>query len=176
MPVGSLKFRKRATSTMKSDERVRAHVRQATELIRTYEDRVPLPPLRFEALPMRTRIDAGGLRDLIQDVREILGVGPDDPIPHLIRAIERSGAIVIGQFRKFKSMTARPIGRVIRRDARSSVAAGESPGTASASATLMNSDIPFSINCRQVSPREAEAEANRFAGSLLFPDAVALEN
>jgi Zn-dependent peptidase ImmA (M78 family)/DNA-binding XRE family transcriptional regulator len=96
LPMGSLRFRKRATTPARDDERVRANVRQALEVVDRFTATVDLPPVRMRASPADEELDHDAIEVKALEVREWLGVGPLDPIPSVIRAIERAGVIVMG--------------------------------------------------------------------------------
>lgn len=175
MPAGSLKFRKLASSSKKSDERVRAHVRQATELVRTFESSVRLPPVRLQAAPLAATLTEHDIEEKALEARELLGVGPDDPIPHLIRAIERTGVVVIGSVQEIEKHDAAsywpsyPDGRPI-------ICCSKGlPGDRQRFSNAHELGHLILHTLRQIDHREAEAEANRFAGALLIPGEAARE-
>src|ERR1700681_2415098 len=100
LPKGSLRFRKRATATVRDDEKIRAHVRQAIEVIGDLEQKLPggahLPVVRVRPVTPDVEITDDFIEALALASREWLGVGPTDPIPNLTRAVERAGVTVIG--------------------------------------------------------------------------------
>lgn len=96
LPKGTLKFRKRAAGSARDDERVRAHVRHAIEVIERYDNRPEMPPVRIKPSTPDMAIQTEAIELLALDVREQVGVGPSDPIPNVIRAVERAGVVVIG--------------------------------------------------------------------------------
>lgn len=175
MPAGSLRFRKLASSTKRNDERVRAHVRQATELVRTYEPAVSLPPVRLQAVPLNAVITEGDIEEKALETREMLGVGPMDPIPHLVRAIERSGVVVIGSVQEIEKHDAAsywpsyPEGRPI-------ICCSKGlPGDRQRHSNAHELGHLILHTLRQTPPKMAEAEAHRFAGALLIPAEAARE-
>lgn len=96
MPMGSLRFRKRAGTPARDDERVRANIRQSLEVVERFSDIVNLPPVRIHALPAEATIDEDDIELKALEVREWLGIGPLDPIPSVVRAAERAGVVVMG--------------------------------------------------------------------------------
>ena len=96
LPIGSLRYRKRAAARVRDDERIRAHVRQTVEVLDDLKDKVPFVPIRVVPVASDVRVDDDYIEDLVIRCREWLGVGPYDPIPNLTRAIERAGVAVIG--------------------------------------------------------------------------------
>lgn len=175
MPSGSLRFRKYASSSKKDDERVRAHVRQATELVRTFESTVSLPPVRLKATPLGTVLQEEAIEQSALETRELLGVGATDPIPHLVRAIERTGVVVINSVQEIQRHDAAsywpsyPDGRPII------CCSKGMPGDRQRYSHGHELGHLILHTLRQISMKDAEAEANRFAGALLIPEEAARE-
>lgn len=96
LPEGSLRFRKRAASRKHEDETIRTHVRMAVEIIARLEKDVDVPLVRLDSVSRDAVIDDEGIERLAATTRERIGVGASDPIPNLIRAVERAGVTVIG--------------------------------------------------------------------------------
>lgn len=96
LPMGSLRFRRRAGTPARDDERVRANIRQALEVVDRFSATVDLPPVRMRASVADEEIDNDAIEVKALEVREWLGVGPLDPIPSVIRAVERAGVVVMG--------------------------------------------------------------------------------
>jgi Zn-dependent peptidase ImmA (M78 family)/transcriptional regulator with XRE-family HTH domain len=96
LPLGSLRFRKRANTPARDDERVRANIRQALEVFERFSVNANLPPVRMEASPAGGELTDDEIELKALEVREWLGVGPLDPIPSVVRAVERGGTVVIG--------------------------------------------------------------------------------
>jgi Zn-dependent peptidase ImmA (M78 family)/DNA-binding XRE family transcriptional regulator len=175
LPMGSLRFRKRATATLRDDERLRATVRQAVEVLNQLSPAFELPPVRIG----QVQRDFDGSDDAIEmlalEVREWLGLGQLDPVPSIVRSIERSGGIVIG--------TALPIDK---HDAVSFWAAetgrpvicfsrGFSGDHQRLSVSHELGHIVLHQTRSDIEPKQAEDEAFRFAAALLLPATVALE-
>src|SRR5207244_3867798 len=87
---------KRATARVRDDERIRAHVRQVIEVLDDVERIAAGPPVRIRPTASSETVDNDYIENLAVECREWLGVGSFDPIPNLIRAVERAGVAVIG--------------------------------------------------------------------------------
>lgn len=96
LPMGSLRFRKRASATQADDERVRAIVRQVLEVVGRLGPALDLPAVRVQSCAATEDVTADWIELTAIGVREWLGVGPSDPIPSVVRAVERAGVVVMG--------------------------------------------------------------------------------
>lgn len=172
LPEGTLRFRKRASSRKRDDETVRAHVKQAVEVLDRLEGMVRLPPVRIEPVMQSWQFDDDSIEEITAEVRERLGVGPVDPIPNLLRAIERAGIAVIGSAREIE-----------RHDAASywsDIAFGRplicySRGVPGDRQRFnLAHEVGHLVLHQARAPEDAEVEAHRFAGSLLLPREAAL--
>jgi Zn-dependent peptidase ImmA (M78 family)/transcriptional regulator with XRE-family HTH domain len=173
LPMGSLRFRKRATPA-RDDERVRANIRQALEIVDRFSATVDLPPVRLRASGAGEEIDSDAIEVKALEVREWLGVGPLDPIPSVVRAVERAGVVVMGSALEIERHDAvsfwspdslRPLicfSRVFSGDHKRLSVAHE------AGHLVLH-------RYRHVTAVQAENEAFRFAAALLFPATVAHE-
>lgn len=180
LPKGSLRFRKRLTAPVRDDERIRAHVRQAIEAISDLEERLPknvhVPTVRLRPVPSDVSITDDFIEDLAVQCRELLGVGPEDPIPNLTRAIERAGVTIIGSSQEIEKHEGAsywpdfPKGRPII-----CVSRGR-PGDRHR-LCLAHELGHFLLHQLQEDrdTREMEAQAFRFAGALLLPREAAFE-
>jgi len=169
LPRGTLKFRKRASSSARDDERIRAHVRQAVEVVSRFDNRPEVPPVRIVTAPREVARDPEFLELWAGDVRELLGVGPIDPIPNLVRAVERAGVIVIGSAVEIEKHDGAsfwpdyPVGRPII-----CVSRGV-PGDRQRFNVAHELGHLTLHQFGSMSPSDAEREAHRFAGALLVP-------
>ena len=168
-------YRRLARGTMKVARQVRAQVRQVVEIVQASEANLKLPPVVLE--PIRDVRDLAAIEAIADMVRANLGLSPDDPIPNLTRAVERAGILVVHLPGRMKdhdsyaswpdfSLGGRPVialtgGHPGDRD-RFNV--GHELGHLLLHTLRPNTD-----------PRQAEAEANRFAGALLLPRRSAAE-
>lgn len=174
MPMGSLRFRKRAGTPVRDDERVRANIRQALEVIERLSDVVNLPPVRIHALSAGETIDEDDIELKALEVREWLGIGPLDPIPSVVRAVERAGVVVMGSALEIE-----------RHDAVSFWSPDSQRPIICFSRGFSGDHNRLSVSheiahitlhqLRNVSPVQAESEAFRFAGAFLIPSTVARE-
>jgi hypothetical protein len=96
LPMGSLRFRKRASATLADDERVRAGVRQVLEIVNRLSPSLDLPPVRLRPAAASDEVTDEWIEMKALEVREWLGVGPVDPIPSVVRSVERAGVVVMG--------------------------------------------------------------------------------
>jgi Zn-dependent peptidase ImmA (M78 family)/transcriptional regulator with XRE-family HTH domain len=173
LPEGSLRYRKRASTTVRDDERFRGHVRQTIEFAGDLRRGLKLPPVRIE--PITVEHLAGDDIELIaNETRERMDVGPLDPIPNVIRGAERAGILVIGSSEQLDGHDGAsywpdyPTGQPVVCFTRGMVGDRQRFTVAHEIGHLrlhkMRPAIPT---------KEAEAEAHRFAGALLFPAAAA---
>ncbi len=170
LPTGSLMFRKQASSRRTDDERVRAHVRQAAELLEIFGDLPQLPPVRLTALePGTPLVDLDAVEDIAVSCREQLGIGRSDPIPNLVRAVERCGVVVIGSVTDIEKHGGAsfwpeyPFGRPIICVTRGM------PGDRQRFTTAHELGHLVLHQFKPPKPEVAEQQANRFAGALLLP-------
>jgi Zn-dependent peptidase ImmA (M78 family)/transcriptional regulator with XRE-family HTH domain len=176
LPKGTLKFRKRATSSARDDERIRAHVRHAIEIVERYDNRPEVPPVTIKPCSPERGVQSEDIEQIALDVREQVGVGPSDPIPNVIRAVERAGVVVIGSAVEIEKhdgasfWTDYPYGRPIICVSR---------GTSGDRQRFNVSHELGHLVLHQFGnpePRQAESQAHRFAGAFLIPaDALRAE-
>lgn len=173
LSIGSLKYRKPAGSNKTDDERVRAHVRQAIEVLNRHGQVAEPPPVRIKPLGANEEVDDDRIEKLADETREVLGVGPLDPIPNVMRAVERSGVAVIGSLNAIKKHDGAsfwpdyPHGRPIICFTRGMSGDRER--------LTMTHEVGHLVlhTLRRVDQKRAEAEAFRFGAALLLPaDAV----
>lgn len=169
LPKGTLKFRKRASSSQRDDERVRAHVRQAIEVIDRLDKGPEVPPVRISPVPPDSAITPDEIERIALDVREQLGVGPSDPIPNLVRAVERAGIVVIGSVVEVVKHDGAsywpdyPFGRPVICTSRGV------PGDRQRFSVGHELGHLVLHQFGNLEPKEAEQQAHRFAGALLIP-------
>lgn len=173
LPDLSLRFRKRATARRTDDKRLRAHCRQGIELLSEIEQRAELPPVTLT--PHYADVGEEDIETLAVTVRQQLGVGPIDPVPNLMRAIERCGVLVFGasvNLNKHDAASAWPgfpVGRPIVCYARGW------PGDRQRLSLAHELGHLVLHQTRTIEPDRAEAEAFRFGAALLIPRDAALE-
>ncbi len=172
LPEGTLRFRKRASSRKRDDETVRAHVRQALEIIDHLEAKVRFPIVRIEPVAASWVFNDDAVEGLAQDMRERLGVGPSDPIPNLVRAVERAGIAVLGSARDIERHDAASywpdlLGRPVICYSRGV------PGDRQR--FNIAHELGHLVMHQSRSPVDAEVEAHRFAGALLLSRQCAID-
>ena len=173
LPELSLRYRKRATSRRGDDRRVRAHCRQGLELIMELERQAELPPVVLE--PIDFDVDENGIEEHALVVRQQLGIGALDPVPNLVRAIERCGTIVFGASVNLDKHDAAsawpnyPVGRPIVCYARGR------PGDRQRLSIAHEVGHLVLHQLRLTEPDGAEIEAFRFGAALLMPRDAAIE-
>jgi Zn-dependent peptidase ImmA (M78 family) len=174
LPMGSLRFRKLASAPVRDDERVRASLRQGLEALEVFGQHAELPPVRLQPIGEEHDVSDDGIEMLALQVREQLGVGQLDPIPSIVRAVERSGVVVIGT----------ALG-IERHDAVSFWSPDSSRPIIYFSRGFPGDHQRLSVShelghlvmhqLRSVDAKQAELEAFRFASALLLPNTVAVE-
>lgn len=175
LPTGSLRYRKRATARIRDDERVRAHVRQVIEVLTTLQDGAVLPPVRLRPVAPTESVDAEFIETLAVECREWIGVGPIDPIPNLVRAVERAGVVVVGSAQEIEKHEGAtywpdfPAGRPIICVSRSR------PGDRKRMSVAHELGHLVLHQLRDVDIETTEAEAFRFGGALLIPREAAYD-
>lgn len=175
LPETSLRYRKAAASRQRDEKRLRAHVRQGLELVAELEQHAELPPLALR--PTReTIIDDSALEQLALDTRHQLGIGESDPVPNLIRAVERAGVVVFGasvglaHHDAVSVWPSYPVGRPIVCYTRGR------PGDRQRLSVAHEIGHLILHQLRSVEPKRAESEAFRFGAALLVPRDAATES
>lgn len=176
LPDGN--YRKFARGTSKAEKQVRALTRQMVEIVRDADadESIRLPDVEIASIP-----ELGSIEEIeyhIGDVRASLRVGTRDPIPHLMRAVERAGVVVLrlpvamedhdgfSVWPYFGLRGSRPV----------IVATGDRSGDRDRFTVAHELGHLILHSARRgVNPGQAEDEANRFAGALLIPEAIAVE-
>jgi Zn-dependent peptidase ImmA (M78 family)/transcriptional regulator with XRE-family HTH domain len=172
-------YRKLKRGTTKVAKQVRAQVRQVVEVVQISHDVVNLPLVRLE--PVRgEKLSLSEVEQAAADARVRVGVGQRDPIPNVMRAVERSGVVVVGlpmEMEDHDGFSAWPefgnpeLGRPVI--AFTNGAAGDRMRFTVSHEfghLLLHTLRPF------ITPDLAEQEANRFAGAFLLPEEAALES
>jgi Zn-dependent peptidase ImmA (M78 family)/DNA-binding XRE family transcriptional regulator len=177
LPAGSLRFRKGARTPLRDDERIRASVRQAIEVVERLSTGVRLPEVRLVPEPREpSELGSDEIEAVAARTRELLGIGPYDPVPNVVRAIERSGTVVVTSAHEVQRHDAAsfwpdyPYGRPIIYMSR------HFPGDRQRFNVSHELGHLVLHQLRQVDdPKVAEGEAHRFAGALLIPRDVVLD-
>jgi Zn-dependent peptidase ImmA (M78 family)/transcriptional regulator with XRE-family HTH domain len=184
LPEGSLQFRKLSSATVRDSDAFRAVVRQTVEVVDQILADAPklrIPEVRVE--PVLPTLPLVGQRDvdLSVDVDELaarartwLGVGRNDPIPNVVRAVERAGVVVLGTSHEVAGHSGGsfwpdyPVGRPLICFTRGQ------PGDRQRF-TVAHELGHLALHQLRTpqSQSVAEREANDFAGALLLPLAAA---
>jgi Zn-dependent peptidase ImmA (M78 family)/DNA-binding XRE family transcriptional regulator len=174
LPMGSLRFRKRAGTPLRDDERVRANIRQALEVIDRFSEVVEIPPVRVRPVSSAEELDGEAIELKVLEVREWLGVGPLDPIPSVVRAVERAGVVVMGSALEIERHDAVSFWSP---DSLRPVICFSRGFPGDHNRLSMAHEIGHLVlhQLRYVTAAQAESEAFRFAGALLLPSTVAHE-
>lgn len=93
LPLGSLRFRKNATASRKETKRAEALFGEAHRVTRDLAERARYPKPAIPAA--ESAVDQADIERLAAETREALRLGPDGPIPHVTRALERSGIATV---------------------------------------------------------------------------------
>lgn len=174
LPTGSLRFRKRASSRLKDDERVRTHVLQAFEVFERLSVEANLPHVRVRPVAAGDNVTPDSIEDLAAVARDWLGVGPLDPIPSLTRAVERAGVVVLGSVPEIERHDAVSFWRTETEHPLICFTRGF-PGDRQRFSIGHELGHLVLHHLRQVESKQAEQEAHRFSGALLFPREAALD-
>ena len=174
LPQGN--YRKLARGDSKIEKQVRGRVRHIVEIVQRAEQSLRLPHVAISAVSQLDGLHE--IEPLVMEVRNALGVDSLGPILNLMRAIERSGVVVVrlpiemeghdgfSAWPDFGLDEARPIIALT----------GDHPGDRDrfSIAHELGHLILHSAR-RGVDPKQAESEAHRFAGALLLPEEAATE-
>lgn len=164
----SLRFRSMAIARRKEVRRLVAQCHFLAELVELIEDQFTLPPVNVPSVAIcnsDSEIEAQALF-----VRRRLMNQIEGPIPNLVRAAERSGVIVSKARENIEGVDAvsfwltRPVICLIP----------NSPGDRQRFSMAHELGHLVLHRRRDVPARQAEREANRFAGALLMPSHEAL--
>lgn len=167
LPEGNYRKLKRGKS--KVDHQIRAEVRQLTELVQRAERVMTLPAVTLK--PLREAVSLDQLEEIASDTRVVLGVGQDDPIPNLTRAVERAGVVVVHLAETLDDHQGFSAWPDFGLDGRPILALPRgNPGDRDRFTTAHEvGHLLLHTLHRGAEPARAEKEANRFAGALLLP-------
>jgi Zn-dependent peptidase ImmA (M78 family)/transcriptional regulator with XRE-family HTH domain len=170
-------FRKLKRGKIKVSRRVRAYARQLVELAQAAEKDMPLPPLRLS--PTSDAETLADIEAVADGFRVAAGLGESDPIPNMTRAAERAGIVVAGlpgEIPDHYGFSAWPDFRIEGRPV--IVYSQSDPGDRqrfTIAHELGHLLLHSPMRTDELTPDEAEREANKFAGALLVPHAAAME-
>lgn len=173
LPEGSLRYRKRAATTQRDDERFRGHVRHTMEFVAELRQGLRLPPVRIAPVDAH-EVTGDDIEPIADATREALDIGPLDPVSNTVRAAERAGILVIGSSEDLEGHNGAsywpdfPDGQPIICFTRGMPGDRQRFTIAHEIGHLRLHKLR-----QQLGSRDAEIEANRFAGALLLPAAAA---
>jgi Zn-dependent peptidase ImmA (M78 family) len=168
-PDGTVQFRKKAAATQRADRRARRRLEVSVELVDAAlgDTGLSIPQVRFPLLDPPQNLD--DIEAAAQTMRDRLGLSARGPVPHMMRALERAGAIVVpldGDLEHHDGLSVWPDpdgGRPIIGFK------SEMPGDR-LRFTLAHEAGHLAMHRHGVPDgHDAELEANQFAGALLMP-------
>ncbi len=168
-------YRKLKRGSAKDAKRMRAQVRQVVELVQRSEKHVRLPDATIE--PLRDLQSLDHLEGVAQGVRRRLGLGHDDPIPNLMRAVERAGVVIVRLPTELPNHDSYSVWPDFGLDGRPLIAltAGHAGDRDRSNTAHELGHLVLHTKRPDLESDEAEAEAKRFAGALLLPEDAARE-
>jgi Zn-dependent peptidase ImmA (M78 family)/DNA-binding XRE family transcriptional regulator len=169
-------YRKLKRGSAKDAKQFRAQVRQVVEVVQRAESQLKLPPVTLE--PVRIVDSLDHVDEIAADVRHTLGLGCRDPIPNVIRAVERAGVIVVrlpSQLEDHDSYSVWPDNIIDGRPVLALTAGHPGDRDRANTAHELGHLVLHTLR-RNVDPDQAEREAWRFAGSFLLPREAAQES
>lgn len=174
LPEGHYRRLKRGKS--KVAKQVRAQVRQVVEIVQRAElESLRLPEVTLR--PIRSLDSLDAVEEIAMQVREALGVGKRDPIPNLTRAVERAGVVVVALPTEMEDHDGFSVWPDYGLDGRPVIAMSRGyPGDRDRFTIAHELGHLLLHTLRAtVDPKQAEPEANRFAGALLLSQEAAGE-
>lgn len=173
LPLGSLRFRKNSTASRKDTKRAEALFAEAhrvtTGLARNA--RYPKPMLPYADGP----VDVESIVRLAAETREALRLGPEGPIPHVTRALERSGIAAVplvlpGEDDPETAATAGHFGMSYWAGPGAHALVGYFPGSKpDRDRFTLSHELGHLVLHSHRRAADPEDEANRFAGEFLMP-------
>ena len=168
-------YRKLKKGKAKDTKQMLAQVRLITEIVQRADQHqaIRLPAVSFE--PVSRTVDLDQIEELAGEVRGYIGVGPEDPIPNVIRAAERAGIVVVRLPNEIPNHDAYSVwpdfglgGRPII-----AISAGCSADRERASVAHEISHLFLHTIRSRLEHARAEAEAWRLGSAVLFPQSGA---
>ncbi|MGY6657624.1 helix-turn-helix domain-containing protein [Amycolatopsis sp. TRM77291] len=181
VPLDSLRFRKRASASKVLTRRVRTFYAESYRINEALvaAEGYPAPPLPYATAEDLSTED---IDELAAQTREALRLAPDKPIPHLTRALERSG-VAVAPFMLTDDPDEQPVagghfGVSYWGGVGEPALIGYFPGSQGDRERFTLAHEVGHLVLHTFRPRaaNAEREADRFAGALLMPRERAEEN
>jgi Zn-dependent peptidase ImmA (M78 family) len=175
LPEGRYRRLKKGTS-IKVDKQMRAQVRQVLELVQRAESVLRLPPVALEpheSIPSRETVEL-----VAAEVRRRLGVGSRDAIPNITRAAERAGVVVVRlpiELPYHDGFSAWPDYGLDGRPIIAQTGFHSGDRDRFTVAHELGHLVLHTVRADELTPKQAEDEANRFGGALLIPAEAAKE-
>jgi Zn-dependent peptidase ImmA (M78 family)/transcriptional regulator with XRE-family HTH domain len=169
------RYRRLQRGSSKVDKQVRALSRQIVEVVERSEKQLRLPPVALDPVRDANPLSGEAIEALADRSRRAFGIGERDPIPNISRAAERAGIIVVrlpnyaldhDGFSAWPDygLDGRPLIAVV----------GGKSGDRDRFTVAHELGHLLLHTARPVAdPKDAEREANRFAGALLVSRAAA---
>lgn len=169
------RYRRLQRGASKVDKQVRAQARQIVEVVQRSEAHLRLPPVGIEPVRDPYPLNAEAIEAIADKTRQAAGIGERDPIPNVSRAAERAGVIVVrlphytldhDGFSAWPDygLDGRPLIAIV----------GGKSGDRDRFTVAHELGHLILHTVRPVTnPKDAEREANRFAGALLISRAAA---
>ncbi len=179
IPLGSLRFRKNATASQKDTNRATALFAEAFRVLVHLITPVGYPTPAVPRPPAHLTGDE--VEGLAEQTREALQLGPEAPIPHVTRALERAGIAVVPitlPSREPAEDAATPghFGLSYWPGPGEHAAVGYFPGSkADRDRFTLAHELGHIVLHTHRTAADPEVEANRFASAFLMPRARALD-
>jgi len=157
LPLGSMLFRARANTSARKLAQTHAIASNIFELFTCMSARFELPSVKLRPV-------SGTPEEAARETRKMLGVNLGEPIPHLMRAFEKSGGVVLAlpelQGREAFAVWAanKPV-----------IAIGPNKSSDRLRFSMAHEIGHLSLHNSPASKALAEKEAHRFAAELLMP-------
>lgn len=181
LPLDTLRFRKNSTSSVRDTDRAKALFREAHRVVTDMARRARYPK---PTLPTAEggALGEGDLERLAAETREALRLGPDGPIPHVTRALERSGIAAVPMVLRSEedgeaNSTPGHFGMSYWAGPGAHALVGFFPGnTADRDRFTLGHELGHLVlHTHRRGDFDFEDEANRFAGEFLLPTHQARE-
>lgn len=162
-PEGSLLFRARRSIT--ATQRAQAH-----QYAKTIFEGVERMAEKLDLIPVRLPRNSEGPEAAARDARAALGLSPDTPIRHLVRAVERGGVLVIALPVALEKRDAYSLWAGDRGQKPVIVVAGEAPGDRLRFSVAHELGHLIMHREHGESEKGMDVEADRFASEFLMPE------
>jgi len=180
LPLDTLRFRKNSGTSVRDTERAKALFREAHRVVTDMARRARYPK---PTLPTAEgELVEGDIERLAAETREALRLGPDGPIPHVTRALERSGVAAVplvlpSEDDSETNTTAGHFGMSYWAGPGAHALVGFFPGnTPDRDRFTLGHELGHLVlHTHRRGAADPEDEANRFAGEFLLPTAQARE-